>query len=75
MRLLAPAVFLATLVADSYAYSLNKNGLYGLSKNNVPLTQKEVTRMTTRRDTIRMPSQTPMVPWKVRNDYVIYEGI
>ena len=30
------------------------------------LTQKEVTRMTTRRDTIMMPSQTPMVPWKVR---------
>eukprot|EP00980_Cylindrotheca_fusiformis_P009188 scaffold2003_cov139-Cylindrotheca_fusiformis.AAC.4 len=28
------------------------------------LTQKHVTRMQTRRDTIMMPSQTPMVPWK-----------
>uniref|UniRef100_A0A7S0F6Q4 ATP-dependent Clp protease proteolytic subunit n=1 Tax=Craspedostauros australis TaxID=1486917 RepID=A0A7S0F6Q4_9STRA len=33
------------------------------SNNHGPITQKEVLRMTTKRDTIKMPTQTPMVPW------------
>jgi len=46
---------------------LNNNPMKvpGMSlKDSHMLTQKHVTRMSTRRDTIMMPSQTPMVPWK-----------
>ena len=62
------------VVTASHAFSLNdlKNhnkqgkGLsLGDSQNQKIFTQKEVTRMTTRREPIRMPNQTPMVPWKV----------
>ena len=65
------AVLLTTLsTTNSHAFSVNdlnnykKEGLF-LGQDTTPaLSQKEVTRMTTR-ETIKMPSQTPMVPWKV----------
>lgn len=56
------------LVTSSQAFSLNDLKSHkkpGLAVGEMPmLTQKEVTRMATRRDTIQMPSQTPMVPWR-----------
>jgi hypothetical protein len=49
--------------SSSDALSLNAKGMS--IKDSHTLTQKSVTRMSTRRDTIKMPSTTPMVPWKV----------
>lgn len=61
------------LVTSSQAFSLNDLKSHkkpGLAVGEMPmLTQKEVTRMATRRDTIQMPSQTPMVPWRVSTLY------
>ncbi len=60
-------------VTVSHSFSLNdlknhnKQGVISLGDSQTILNQKEVTRMTTRRETIRMPNQTPMVPWKVRD--------
>lgn len=77
-------LFLLTIVASITlrCYSLS---LYNPQRNNVDysaLSQKSAIRqtllgssgtannmMTTRRDTIRMPSQTPMVPYMVRLFY------
>ncbi len=73
MRLLfISLVALTALLATSDAFSLNKQnkGLYVPADNQI-LSQKEVTRMTTRRDTIKMPTQTPMVPWTVRRVIII----
>ena len=64
MRVLGTIVALATLVSTNDAFSLNMKGLY--VPDNKILSQKEITRMTTRRETIKMPTQTPMVPWTVR---------
>jgi len=61
MRVLGTIVALATLVSKNDAFSLNMKGLY--VPDNKILSQKEITRMTTRRETIKMPTQTPMVPW------------
>jgi hypothetical protein len=70
--LLSSLVALTALVATSDAFSLNNQnkGLYVPADNQI-LSQKEVTRMTTRRDTIQMPTQTPMVPWTVRRVIII----
>ena len=69
------ALLLAAFVAtSSHAFSLNdlrnykKEGLLSVGEVTPKmLTQNDgITRMiTTRRETIQMPSQTPMVPWKV----------
>jgi hypothetical protein len=65
---------LVALAPTCNGYSLNKKGLFGPDLKI--LSQKEAFRndnafamSTTRRETIKMPSQTPMVPWKVRNYY------
>lgn len=64
MRISSALVALISLCAsNSNALSLNGKGMS--LKDSQMLTQKHVTRMQTRRDTIMMPSQTPMVPWKV----------
>jgi len=53
------------LLSSTDALSLNNNNIPGMSlSESHMLTQKHATRMSTRRDTIMMPSQTPMVPWK-----------
>lgn len=68
------ATFLWTgwMVTVSHGFSWNdrnwnppaqQQGLY-LGDNRNILSQKDITRMTTRRETIRMPNQTPMVPWR-----------
>lgn len=54
MRLLSAILALTALVAKNDAFSIPDNKI---------LTQKEVTRMNTQRETIKMPTQTPMVPW------------
>lgn len=71
MRLIAALSTISALVAPTYGYSLNKKGLFGPDLKI--LSQKESFRnndafsmSVTRRETIKMPSQTPMVPWKVR---------
>jgi len=62
MRFSALLIIQYAFLATSNALSLNGKGLS--IANSQMLTQKEVTRMSTRRDTIMMPSTTPMVPWK-----------
>jgi len=79
MRLLA-ALFLASCTGIASSFSINDlqkyskeqrlgNGL--LIPNNQLSEQKNglmgggSSMMTTKRDTIQMPSSTPMVPWKV----------
>lgn len=57
--LLATIITLCASGSDSFSFDGKVN-----IANSHKLTQKEVTRMSTRRDTIMMPSQTPMVPWK-----------
>jgi hypothetical protein len=57
MRLLSTIVALTALVAKNDAFSIPDNKI---------LSQKEAIRMSTRRETIKMPTQTPMVPWTVR---------
>jgi nitrate reductase cytochrome c-type subunit len=63
---------LFALFVASNAFSLKGKGM-SIADSKM-LTQKEVTRMTTRRDTIMMPSQTPMVPWKV-SFYVVFQNL
>lgn len=65
MKLLSTAIALLALVTENDAFTLNMNqkGLH-VPSNNI-LSQKDVIKMTTR-ETIKMPSQTPMVPWTVR---------
>lgn len=70
MRLLA-SLFVATgWATTSNGFSINdlqqyqKQGLSSVPTNPNELSQKNVI-MTTRRETIQMPSQTPMVPWRV----------
>ena len=71
MKLLSTAVSLL-LAGAVGAFDLNTRGSFSVGKssfasNNQILSQKEITKMaTTRRETIKMPSQTPMVPWTVR---------
>eukprot|EP00538_Stauroneis_constricta_P001009 CAMPEP_0119552550 /NCGR_PEP_ID=MMETSP1352-20130426/5499_1 /TAXON_ID=265584 /ORGANISM="Stauroneis constricta, Strain CCMP1120" /LENGTH=310 /DNA_ID=CAMNT_0007598795 /DNA_START=34 /DNA_END=966 /DNA_ORIENTATION=- len=54
---------LSALAVPTAGYSVNSKGIPNYSLQDEPLTQKEVMRMTTKRETIKMPSQTPMVPW------------
>jgi hypothetical protein len=68
-------------VNSSQAFSLNelrnhkKVGFSLGSDETLMLTQKEITRMTTQRETIKMPSATPMVPWKVsKHKLCLYGG-
>mmetsp|Transcript_38292 Transcript_38292/g.92643 ORF Transcript_38292/g.92643 Transcript_38292/m.92643 type:complete len:314 (+) Transcript_38292:81-1022(+) len=62
---LSKAVAMLCLLSSADALSLNNNNIPGMSlSESHMLTQKHATRMSTRRDTIMMPSQTPMVPWK-----------
>lgn len=65
MRILLLLSALNMLWNGGTAFSFQKNGL----PDPASLSQKAVFRsemsVPTRRDTIKMPSQTPMVPWKV----------
>lgn len=63
MRFLGIFVALSAFLCGSHAFSFNGKSM-SIADSKM-LTQREVTRMNTRRDTIMMPSQTPMVPWKV----------
>jgi nitrate reductase cytochrome c-type subunit len=47
------------------AHSLSQKSVISEANNNDQLMKM----MQTRRETIKMPSQTPMVPWKVREMY------
>ena len=69
MKFFAPILAFASLVAQNDAFSLNQKGV-SLADSKM-LTQKEVTSMTTRRDTIKMPTQTPMVPWTVSSNLAV----
>ena len=67
---LATLLVTGWMLAVSHGFSWNQlsqqQGLYiGDTNNRNILSQKDVTKMTTRRETIRMPNQTPMVPWRV----------
>jgi hypothetical protein len=59
ISILLSAILLAVPAASGY--SLLNSGDY----KKLP-SQKDVLKMNTVREPIRMPSQTPMVPWKVR---------
>ena len=68
---LATLLVTGWMLAVSHGFSWNQlpqqqQGLYIGDNNRNILSQKDVTKMTTRRETIRMPNQTPMVPWRVR---------
>ena len=60
VSILLLGILLGASVPSSSGYSLMNSGDY----KKLP-SQKDVLKMTTVREPIRMPSQTPMVPWKV----------
>ncbi len=61
-------VFVLLQTASAFSPNLNDGG-FNLAVDPASLSQKAVVSSQmgmTRRDTIKMPSQTPMVPWTVR---------
>lgn len=70
MRIICTLTTLLALLQTASAFSPNTGGGYNVNIDPGSLSQKAVLSsqmgMTTQRDTIKMPSQTPMVPWTVR---------
>lgn len=74
---LATLLWTGWMATGSHGFSFNERKLSSLNQpqglyigdcNRNILSQKDVTKMTTRRETIRMPNQTPMVPWRVGDE-------
>jgi hypothetical protein len=69
------AVFALVQTASAFSPNTGASGGFNLHIDAATLSQKAVLAsqmgMTTQRDTIKMPSQTPMVPWTVRKTLCI----